>query len=144
MKYELTIDIARSPGDVYAYLADPLHLREWQEDVQEVRDATGDPLPAGATFTEVRTFLGKRLESTLEVTASDPGKEFSLRTVTGPIDVAVRHLLEPTAAGTRLTLLGEADPGRLFGLGGPLLRKAAERRARSDFERLKRRLETAS
>ena len=144
MKYELTIDIARPPGDVYAYLADPLHLREWQQDVEEVRDATGEPLAAGATFTEVRTFLGKRLESTLEVTASEAGKEFSLRTLAGPVRVSIRHLLEPTTAGTRLTLLGEADPGRLFGLGGPLLRKAAERRARSDFERLKRRLETTS
>ena len=35
----------------------------------------------------------------------------------------------------------EADPGKLLGLGGPLLRKAAERRARGDFERLKAVLE---
>ena len=141
MRYELAVEIARPPAEVYAYLADPTHLREWQQDVEEVRDAPGGPLPVGATFTEVRSFLGKRAESTLEVTASEPGRELSLRTVSGPVPVSIRHLLEPVAGGTVVLLEAEADPGKLFGLGGPLLRKAAERRARGDFERLKTVLE---
>ena len=137
MRYELAVEIARPPAEVYAYLADPTHLPEWQQDVEEVRDAPGGPLPAGATFTEVRSFLGKRAESTLEVTASEPGRELSLRTVSGPVPVSIRHLLESVGGGTIVLLEAEADPGKLFGLGGPLLRKAAERRARGDFERLK-------
>lgn len=141
MRYELAVEIARPPADVYAYLADPTRLPDWQEDVEEVRDAPGEPLPAGATFTEVRSFLGKRVESTLEVTAAEPGKELSLRTVSGPVHVEIRHLLEPAGDGTRVRLEAEADPGKLFGLGGPLLRKAAERKARGDFGRLKALLE---
>lgn len=144
MTYELALEIARSPDDVYAYLADPTRLPEWQQDVQEVRGGTGGPLAAGAEFTEVRTFLGTRLESTLEVTAAEPGREFSLRTRSGPVQVTVRHLLEPHGPGTRLTLLGDADPGPLFALAGPFVRRAAERRARSDFERLKQILEAGS
>jgi carbon monoxide dehydrogenase subunit G len=144
MRYELAVEIARPPADVYAYLADPTHLPDWQEDVEEVRDAPGGPLPAAATFTEVRSFLGKRVESTLEVTAADPGRELSLRTVSGPVQVSIRHLLEPTGDGTLVLLEAEADPGKLFGLGGPLLRKAAERRARGDFERLKALLEAGT
>ena len=73
MRFELAVEIARPPADVYAYIADPTHLPEWQGEVAEIRDATGDPLTAGSTFTEVRTFLGKRVESVLEVTASEPG-----------------------------------------------------------------------
>ena len=144
MRYELAVEIARPPAEVYAYLADPTHLREWQQDVEEVRDAPGGPLPVGATFTEVRSFLGKRAESTLEVTASEPGRELSLRTVSGPVPVSIRHLLEPAGEGTLVLLEAEADPGKLFGLGGPLLRKAAERRARGDFERLKTLLEAGA
>ena len=141
MRYELAVEIARPPAEVYAYLADPTHLPDWQEDVQEVRDAPGGPLGPGAIFTEVRSFLGKRAESTLEVTAAEPGRELSPRTAGGPVRVEIRHLLEPAGEGTLIRVEAEADAGKLFGLGGPLLRKAAERKARSDFARLKALLE---
>ena len=142
MRYELAVEILRPPAEVYAFLADPSNLRLWQEGVEEVRGAFRGPLAAGSTFTEVRTFMGKRVESELEVTASEPGREFSLRSLSGPVRFSARHLLEPTDDGTRLTLVGDVDAGRLFGLAGGLVRRAAERRTRADFERLVRRLET--
>ena len=141
MRYELVVEIARPPAEVYAYLADPAHLPEWQADVEEVRDAPGRPLPASGTFTEVRSFLGKRVESTLEAVVAEPGRELTLRSVSGPVHVTIQHLLEPTGAGTALRVVAEADPGKLLGLGGPLVRRAAERRARADFARLKAVLE---
>lgn len=144
MRYELAVEIARPPAEVYAYLADPTHLPDWQADVEEVRDAPGGPLQVGAAFTEVRSFLGKRAVSTLEVTEAEPGRELSLRTVSGPVQVTIHHLLEPAGEGTRVLVEAEADAGKLFGLGGPLLRKAAERRARGDFERLKTLLEAGA
>ena len=141
MRYELAVEIARPPAEVYVYLADPTHLPEWQADVEEVRHAAGGPLPTGERFTEVRSFLGKRVESTLEVTAGTPGREFSLGTVSGPVRVTIQHLLAARGAGTELRVVAEADPGKLLGLGGPLVRRAAERRARADFARLKTVLE---
>ena len=141
MRYELAVEIARPPAEVFAYLADPTHLPDWQADVEEVRGATGGPLGPGATFTEVRSFLGNRAESTLEITDAEPGRELSLRTVAGPVRVEIRHLLEPAGEGTLIRVEAEADAGKLFGLGGPLLRKAAEHKARSDFARLKALLE---
>ena len=144
MRYELAVEIARPPAEVYAYLADPSHLPEWQADVEEIRGAPGGALSAGATFTEVRSFLGKRAESTLEVTAAEPGQELSLMTVSGPVRVEIRHRLEPAGEGTRLVVEAEADMGKLVGLGGPLVRRAAERRARGDFQRLKALLEAGA
>ena len=144
MRYELAVEIARPPAEVYAYLADPTHLPDWQEDVEEVRDAPGGPLSAGGTFTEVRSFLGKRAESTFEVTTAEPGRELSLQTVSGPVQVSIHHRLEPAGDGTLVRVEAEADAGKLLGLGGPLLRKVAERRARGDFERLKALLEAGA
>jgi carbon monoxide dehydrogenase subunit G len=141
LRYELAVDIARPPAEVYAYLADPGNLPDWQADVEEVRDAPVGPLSAGASFTEVRSFLGKRVESTLEAAVAEPGRELTLETVSGPVRVSIRHLLEPSDAGTSLRVVAEADPGKLLGLGGPLVSRAAERRARGDFERLKAVLE---
>jgi uncharacterized protein YndB with AHSA1/START domain len=142
VRFELEIEIARPPDEVFDYLADPGNLPAWQDEVVEVRGATGEPLPAGATFTEVRTFLGKRVQSEIEVTASRRGEEYSLRSRSGPVRFSVRHLLEPAGPGTRVRLVGEAHPGKAFGLAGPLLRKAAEKRTRGDFARLRDVLES--
>ena len=54
---------------------------------------------------------------------------------------AVRLPLADGGEGTLVRVEAEADAGKLFGLGGPLLRKAVERKARSDFARLKALLE---
>ncbi len=138
MRYEHELEIERAPDEVYAFLADPENLPSWQSEVLEVRRESD------RRFTEVRTFVGRRVESTIDVTAAEPGREFSLRSASGPVRFVVRHLLEPAGEGrTRLRLEGEAEAvGGLFKLGGRLLRRAAERRAQEDFARLKRQLES--
>ena len=138
MKYEHELEIGRAPEDVYAFLADPENLPKWQEEVLEVRRESE------TRFTEVRTFVGRRVESTIDVTAAAPGRELALRAAAGPARFSVRHLLEPAGEGrTRLRVMGEAEgAGGIFKLGGALLRRAVERRAREDFERLKELLES--
>ena len=138
MKYEHEVVIERPPEDVYAFLSDPGNLPKWQSEVLEIRQESP------TRFTEVRTFVGRRVESTLDVTAADPGREFSLRATAGPVRFTVRHLLEPAGEGaTRVRLVGETQgAGGLFKLGGRLLRRAAERRAEEDFARLKQLLES--
>jgi carbon monoxide dehydrogenase subunit G len=138
VKYEHEIEIEREPADVYAFLSDPENLPKWQHEVLEVRRESD------TEFTEVRTFIGRRVESTIEVTVADPGREFSLRSGVGPVHFAVRHVLEPGGEGrTRLRVEGESEgAGGMFKLGGRLLRRAIERRAREDFERLKELLES--
>jgi len=138
VKYEHEVEIERSPEDVYAFISDPENLPKWQHEVMEVRRESE------TRFTEVRTFVGRRMESTLDVTAAEPAREFSLRSRMGPVHFAVRHLLEPAGEGrTRLRILGESEgAGSIFKLGGRLLRRAVQHRAREDFERLKELLES--
>jgi carbon monoxide dehydrogenase subunit G len=138
VKYEHEIEIDRAPDEVYAFLADPGNLPQWQHEVLEVRRKSD------TEFTEVRTFIGRRVESTIEVTAAEPGREFAIRAGAGPVHFAVRHLLEPAGEGrTRLRVLGESEGvGGVFKLGGRLLHRAVERRAREDFRRLKELLES--
>jgi carbon monoxide dehydrogenase subunit G len=137
MTYEHELEIERPPDDVYAFLSDPENLPRWQSEVLEVRRESD------TRFREVRTFVGRRIESTLEVTAAEQGREFSLRSASGPVRFSVRHLLEPAGEGrTRLRVVGETGgAGGLFKLGGRLLRRAAERRFHEDFARLKHILE---
>jgi hypothetical protein len=53
----------------------------------------------------------------------------------------VRHELEPSGGGTRLTVTGEGDAGMLPGFAAGIMARRAEKQFRKDFERLKKLLE---
>ena len=142
MTFEHQLLIARSPGEVYAFLTDLGNLSRWQSNLQDVRLEREGELEVGSRFTEVREFMGRRVESMMEVTALEPERDFSIRVVKGPIPFAVRHLLAPEATGTRLTLRGEGEPGGFFKIAGGLVGRAAKRQSEKDLARLKQVLES--
>ena len=141
MKLERSVEIARSPDDVYAYLADPSNLPSWQGPVHEVA-WSGGPAAAGDTFREQRTFLGRRVDSRVEVTAADPGREFSVRASPGPVEVTARHFLTRAGEGTLVRV--EVEATRVPRLVAGVAARNAGKQADEDLARLKRLLEDAA
>ena len=119
VEHELVVD--RSPADVFAYLTDLSNLTEWQSGVLEVTPE-GPATGAGARFREVRTFAGRRIASTVEVSEHEPDARFSLRVVEGPLPgLEVRHSLEQSGGGTRIRIVAEGSPGGVFRFAGRVL-----------------------
>jgi carbon monoxide dehydrogenase subunit G len=132
VRAELTIEIARSPEDVFAYLTDVSNLPSWQSGVKSASMHDG-------RIEESRSLLGRELNTTLEILAEEPPHLFTLRALDSPFPFTVRHELEPEEAGTRLTVIAEGEvPGVVAGL----MARGAEKQFRKDFERLKRILES--
>lgn len=131
MRAELTIEIARTREDVFAYLTDVSNLPAWQAGVKSATLRDG-------RIEEARTLLGRELRTTLEVVERDEPRVFTLRALNSPVPFSVRHELEPTDGGTRLTVTAEGD---IPGFAAGLVARRAERQFRKDFERLKRILE---
>jgi carbon monoxide dehydrogenase subunit G len=132
---EVVVDIDRSPEDVYAYLTDVSNLPMWQSGVHSARRE-------GSQIHESRHMLGRELHTTLEIEEEDPPRLFALRAVNSPVPFSVRHELEPSGGGTRLTVTGEGDAGMLPGFAAGIMARRAEKQFRKDFERLKRLLES--
>ena len=142
VRVEHEVFVERSPDEVFAYISEPENVPEWQSGVIELRRESEEPMGPGARWTEVRTFLGRRFESTVETTVYEPGKEFSLRVVSGPFPFQVRHLFEPADAGTRITVVGEGEAGRLFKLGVCFAARTAGRVFGNGFAKLKEVVDT--
>ena len=138
-RYRRTIEIARSPEDVFAFVTDLDNLPRWQPTIRDVR--WDGELHEGSEFEETREMLGRRARSRLEVIALEPEREFSIRVVEGPVRLTVRHLLEAVEGRTRLTLDAEGEAGGLMRLAAPIAERAAARQASQDLERLKELLE---
>jgi uncharacterized protein YndB with AHSA1/START domain len=141
IEVEHTLEIERPVEDVFAYLTDVARLPEWQSSA-EAAELEGD-LAEGARIKEVRTFMGRRATSTLEVTEYDPPRRFSLHVVEGPIEYAVEHALEAVDGRTRITFVGRGETGRVPRLMHGTVRRAVERQFLKDLEALKHRLESA-
>jgi carbon monoxide dehydrogenase subunit G len=131
---EVVVDIDRSPEDVYAFLTDVSNLPKWQSGVYSARRE-------GLQIHESRHMLGRELSTTLEIEEEDPPRVFALRAVNSPVPFSVRHELEPSGGGTRLTVTGEGDAGMLPGFAAGIMARRAEKQFRKDFERLKKLLE---
>jgi carbon monoxide dehydrogenase subunit G len=128
---ELTIEIARAPEDVFSYLTDISNLPAWQTGVKSATLHDG-------RIEESRSLLGRELTTTLEIVAQEEPRLFTLRALEGPVPFTVRHELEPTGGGTRLTVTADGEvPGFVAGL----LARGAEKQLRKDFVRLKEILE---
>ena len=131
MRAELTIEIARTPEDIFAYLTDVSNLPAWQAGVKSATQRDGQ-------IEESRSLLGREFDTTLEILERDEPRVFALRALDGPVPFTVRHELEPADGGTRLTVTAE---GGVPGFAAGLLARGAERQFRKDFEKLKQILE---
>jgi carbon monoxide dehydrogenase subunit G len=132
VRAELTIEIARTPEDVFAYLSDVSNLPEWQTGVKSAKQHED-------RIEESRSIFGKELNTTLEIVDHEAPRLFTLRALDGPVPFTVRHELEPADGGTRLTVTAE---GEVPSFAAGLLARGAEKQFRKDFERLKRILES--
>ena len=128
---ELTIAIARTPEDVFAYLTDVSNVPAWQAGVKSAALRDG-------RIEESRSLFGKEVHTTLEIVEQEEPRLFTLRALDSPVPFTVRHALERDNGGTRLTVTADGD---VPGFAAGLLERRAKRQFRKDLERLKQILE---
>jgi uncharacterized protein YndB with AHSA1/START domain len=133
-----TIDIARTPDVVFAYVTDPSRFTTWQENIENgcMEDGT---CTVGSKCVTVRRIGGKPRRVTSEITEIDPPRTWSLRGIDGPIRAVVNVTVAPLDSGTRSQLTIAIDfEGR--GIGRVLVPLLVRREARSEMPRNLKRL----
>ncbi len=139
IRVEVALEIERPPQEVFDYLVDIERVPEWQSSA--AASHVDRPLGVGARIHETRRLLEREAHTVLEVSAFDPPRRLTLRTISGPVKVDIDHRLETHGDGTLLHVVAEADPGLMVGFAKPLLERQAKREVRGDFDRLKELLE---
>ncbi len=129
--------------DVFAYITDVNNNSLWQSSTLETEQTSEGAVGVGTTYRSVSKFLGRRIETTLEVTEHEPPRKQCVRVTSGPIPAVGCYLLEPAdgGGGTRFTQTLEAEAGGFFRLAEPLVARAYGRQLQSDMATLKDLLE---
>ena len=137
-----SVEIARSPDDVFAYLDKLDRHGEWQDGlvVEEVQGDGG----VGTRVRERRTMGGREQTGEWEVTAHDPPRSYAFRGLTGPLRPIGGGRLESIGggSGTRYTMTLDFEPHGVGFLLRPLARGQARKATASAQSKLKEILES--
>lgn len=138
-----TIEIDRSPEQVFAYVIDPRTMPEWQHGCVSGH-LDGPTTRIGSRCTTVRRIGGREREVTTEITQYDPPRRWADRGLEGPIRALVAVTVVPIAnrSGSRVTIeLDFAGHGVGKLLVPLIVRRQAAREMPGNMARLKQRLE---
>lgn len=136
--------IARTPREVFAYLADFERDREWRSEVVSVRKLPGPATGVGERYEEVLRFPGFGLRSDLEVTEYEPGRLLVAEGESLDMVALQRYELAVEGDGTRLEVTIRIKTGGGLRIGDALAGRLLQRRATENLRRLKRLLESGA
>jgi uncharacterized membrane protein len=139
-----SVEIARSPEDVFAYITDVPRHPEWQEGLVSVSVETEGPVRVGSRVVHRRKLGPGTVATTSEITAFDPPHLVAFRGLDGPIRAEGTQRVEPVGEGSRVRLEMEMRGHGLGALMLPMARRQATRQVAASHEKLKRILETAA
>ncbi len=142
-----SVEIDKSPDEVFAYVTDPSHFTEWQAAVVSAHAEDSGPLQEGSRLVMTRR-IGKREQTmTAEYTEHDSPKSYAFRVLDGPVRAVGKGSFEPLGEGDRTRFTFELDfEGHGIGkLLVPLVvRRQAEKELTQSHQDLKRTLESGS
>ena len=139
-----SVEIARRPEDVFAYIDDLSRHGEWQPQIVNVRVETEGPTRVGSRATDTRRVPGGPRDFTYEITEHDPPRKVSFRVIDGPVRPFGTITVSPVGDGSRsrVTLQIDFEGHGLGKLLAPLARRDARKRVPENQARLKERLES--
>jgi uncharacterized protein YndB with AHSA1/START domain len=141
IQHEITIHLDQPVEQVFAFLADIGKVSTWQSSLIKLEPLTEGPLRLGSRFREIRRLGRKDTEIQGQVTAFEPNKRLETKTTTKP-EVTISFSFDPENGGTRLRYKFVLLSNGMMRLFEPLIARSIKKERESDFETLKRMLES--
>ena len=137
-----SVVVARTPEEVFRYVADLRNEPNWHVDIASVPPGT-DPVPVvGKTYgVKFKPFMGKT-DGTFTALEVEPGARVVYRADFAGLQPQITYTVEPAGDGTRFTRAVEMRPGGLRVVMTPMMAFMVPRRNRIFVNNLKRALET--
>lgn len=132
-----SIFIDRPPQDVFNIITDPAKITFWQNLTESAEWTTNGSPDVGSTMKVVARFLGRKIESEMEVTAWESPHRIDWKFFNGPYPAQVSNTLQPQGEGTLLTSRSQGEMGGFFKLAEGLVARQLEKQLATNYESLK-------
>ena len=140
-RYEHSIEIERPVEEVFDFITHPENFPLWQESLLEIRREAEGPLRVGSEVTEVRSFMGRKMETTWTCTEHEPCERSSIEENEGLVPFKGTFELEALGENTLFAWTVETPGPRGIKVPGAIVGRMVRRQLAVDSERLKELLE---
>ena len=139
--FEKSVVIDRPVEEVFAFMTNPDNDVLWREGVVLSEFTSDGPMGVGSTMRQVSKFMGREMDTTLEVTVYDPPYQVCVESVSGSMSFEACWNYEDHDGGTFMTFSGEADVGGFFKVAEGMVARQAKKQMDTDHANLKAVLE---
>lgn len=137
IRFSGSIEIARSPRDVFDFLSDPGNMPLWQSGVVRSTVVSAGPITLGTRFDEIVKVGPWHLRTECAITEFDPPRALGFSAESAPISYRGEFRFEPHEGGTRIVASGRGVMRGLWRLLEPVLAADARRGLGVELERIK-------
>lgn len=143
VKIEKSIFINRPKQDVFDFVMDLNNDPKWQSTIEAVEQVSGETMGKGSIWRYKVKFLGREVESDIEITSYDPPNQASVKSLGGPVPFENTYMFESMDSGTQLKIKAQAEVGGFFKLAEGMVKKQFDKQMDADGAELKKMMEAS-
>jgi uncharacterized protein YndB with AHSA1/START domain len=113
-RVQRTAQIAATPAEVYAFLAEPANLPRWQAGIVAAERISPPPTAVGSTARVVLELMGQQVSAEITVREAQPGRRLALAASVSGMGIVATLDLAAHDGGTEITLASEVRAENIF------------------------------
>jgi Polyketide cyclase / dehydrase and lipid transport len=137
INFSLSTQIYRSLKQVFSFVTTPENDFQWQYGTLASTQLSKGEMGIGTLFRTIGHFMGRRVESTYEVTEFEPNKKFGFKSLSGPMPSHTLYTFEVIEGSTRINISSQASPGDLFKTADIIIEKKVKKQYKENLAILK-------
>ena len=127
--------------EVFDFIVEPENNALWQFGSLESAQLSDGGMQVGTLFSSFGHFMGRRIQSSFEVTEFESNKNYGFKALSGPVQLQASYKFEAVDHGTNLAVSTQVSPGGFFKLVDPIVARVAKKQFKENLAKLKRLLE---
>jgi hypothetical protein len=137
INFSLSTQIYRSLKQVFSFVTTPENDFQWQYGTLASTQLSKGEMGIGTLFRSMGHFMGRRVESTYEVTEFEPNKKFGFKSLSGPMHSHTLYTFEVIEGSTRINISSQASPRDLFKTADIIVEKKVKKQYKENLAMLK-------
>lgn len=96
---------------VFSYVTAVENHTAWQAGILDARLSPPGPVALGSTYTYTNEVLGRKMQSSMQVSQFEANRKWAVKTTGTPRPVETVYQFEPAGSGTKMTISMELSGG---------------------------------
>jgi len=133
--------IYRPVGQVFDFMSAPENDFQWQYGTLASARVSEGASEIGASFRSIGHLMGRRVESTFEVTEYETNRKYGFKSLSGPLQSHTSYTFEMDKDSTQIDISTQVNVINFFQVNQGVLEKKMKKQLKEDLAMLKNLLE---